>query len=241
MEILRFDNYSVYFKVKKDYCIALDQVDLSVEDGEFLSITGPSGCGKSTLLRSAMGLTNALTTGEVFLHGRPVGEVDTSKENIGYISQEYSLYPSMTVYENIAYPLTVMGAGRDETDHRVRELAEMLGLTLLLTRKPRQLSGGQQQRVALGRLLIKAPRLALFDEPFSNVSPDTRRELGQLVKEYHREQRPTILFVTHDLREAMSLGERVLWMEQGEIRKAAAPSELYADPDWMALLEDNVL
>lgn len=237
MEILRFDNYSVYFKVKKDYFIALDRIDLHVEDGEFLSITGPSGSGKTTLLRSAMGLSNTLTAGEVFYRGQPVCGVDMTKENIGYISQEYSLYPSMTIYENIAYPLTVMGTERDEIDRRVRELADILGLTFLLTRKPRQLSGGQQQRAALGRLLVKAPRLALFDEPFSNVAPDLRQELGQLVKRYHREQRPTILFVTHDLQEAVSLGERVVWMDQGEVRRIASASDLRTAQDWQALLE----
>lgn len=230
MDILRFEQYSVYFKVKKDYCIALDQVDLSIEKGEFVAVTGPSGCGKTTLLRSAMGLTNTLTSGDVFLHGRPVGEVDISQENIGYLSQEYSLYPSMTIYENIAYPLTVMGVDRDETDRRVKEMADILGLTPLLTRKPRQLSGGQQQRVALGRLLIKNPKLALFDEPFSNVSPDTRRELGQLVRTLHERLGNTVLFVTHDVEEARTLADRVITMEQGEIQSVETMEHPAARP-----------
>lgn len=219
MEALRFDSYSVYFKVKKEYKIALDEVSLSVEEGELVAVTGPSGCGKTTLLRSAMGLVDTLTDGDVLLFGRSIQDVDVSKENIGYLSQEYSLYPSMTVYENIAYPLTVMGIEREEIDRRVREMAELLGLVPLLTRKPRHLSGGQQQRVALGRLLIKQPKLALLDEPFSNLEPSLRREMGELLRTVHEKLGNTIVFVTHDLEEAHALADRVVTMEQGSIQE----------------------
>lgn len=218
MDVLRFESYSVYFKEKKDYKIALDEVSLTVEEGELVALIGPSGCGKTTLLRSAMGLVDTLTDGDVLLFGRSIRDVDISKENIGYLSQEYSLYPSMTVYENIAYPLTVMGIEREETDHRVREMAEMLGLTPLLTRKPRHLSGGQQQRVALGRLLIKQPKLALLDEPFSNLEPSLRREMGELLRTVHEKLGNTVVFVTHDLEEAHALADRVVTMEQGSVQ-----------------------
>lgn len=218
MDALRFDSYSVYFKVKKDYKIALDEVSLGIEEGELVAVTGPSGCGKTTLLRSAMGLVDTLTDGDVLLFGRSIRDVDISRENIGYLSQEYSMYPSMTVYENIAYPLTVMRVEREETDRRVREMAELLGLTPLLTRKPRHLSGGQQQRVALGRLLIKQPRLALLDEPFSNLEPSLRREMGELLRAVHEKLGNTVVFVTHDLEEAHALADRVVTMEQGSIQ-----------------------
>ena len=225
MKIIQFQDFSVFYKVKREYYVALDKVDLDVESGEFLAIIGPSGCGKTTLLRSVMGRSEN-TTGKLLLGGREIGTVDVSRENMGYVSQEYNLYPSMTVYENIGYPLKVMGTGSDEIERRVKETAEKMGLSWLLTRKPRQLSGGQQQRVALARMLVKDPRLILLDEPFSNLAPQMREEMAELLKAYHREQRPTILFVTHRVGEALAMADRVAVMEAGKILRVIPPEEL---------------
>lgn len=235
MEIIKLDKFSAYFKIKKDLYRVLDEISLDVEEGEFLVIVGPSGCGKTTLLRSILGFTK-MTTGTLLLNGKDVNKIDISKQNVGYVSQEYGLYPSMTVYENIAYPLKAMHCSPSEIDSRVKEIAKKLKLLPFLTRKPKQLSGGQHQRVAIARALIKEPRLVLFDEPFSNLEPPMRLELNQLVKELHNEQRTTFLFVTHDLTEAFLLADRIAVMSNEKIEQVATPKELENNPKskWVA-------
>lgn len=222
MPKIEFKNYSVYHKVKRDWYLALENITLTIAPGELVLVTGPSGCGKTTLLRSVMGLAEK-HTGRLLLDGRDIDEVQVTRQNIGYVSQEYSLYPSMTVYENIAYPLTVQQMPVPELKERVRQAAELVGLGALLTRKPRQLSGGQQQALALARALGKRPQLLLLDEPFSNLPGPKKDALYAAVDRYHRENHATVLFVTHDLSEALPLADRVIELEEGGIANLYAP------------------
>ncbi len=230
MSHIQFKNFSVFYKLKnKEYAVALDKVNLTMSDGEFLVVVGPSGCGKTTLIKSILGLCK-LTDGELTIDGIPFDKVNKKHSSIAYVSQEYSLYPSMTVYENIAFPLRSMRTPQKEVDLRVREIAQKLEIDWLLTRKPHQLSGGQHQRIAIARALIKNPRLVLFDEPFSNLDPELRMEMRQLVLTLHKEQRPTFVFVTHDLSEAVMLGERIAVMHRGEIVEVGTPEQIEENP-----------
>lgn len=230
MSLIQLKNFSVFYKLKKkEYAVALDKVNLTVSDGEFLVIVGPSGCGKTTLIKSVLGLCK-LTDGELLIDGVPQNKTKQKDKSISYVSQEYSLYPQMTVYENIAFPLRMMHAPQKEVDIRVRAIAEKLQVGMLLTRKPKQLSGGQHQRVAIARALVKNPRLVLFDEPFSNLDPELRLEMRQMVSKLHSEQRATYIFVTHDLSEAMMLGENIVVMHRGEIVEEGTPQELETHP-----------
>lgn len=228
MELLRFKDYTVYYKLKKDeYLIALNKLNFSVESGEFLAVVGPSGCGKTTLIKSILG-TNKLVEGDVYLNGKNLDDVNVGKENIAYVAQDYNLYPSMTVYENIAYPLKLMHTDMTELDKRVKEIAAKLGLSYLLTRKPKQLSGGQHQRVSIARALIKNPRLILFDEPFANLEPEMRIQLLEIIKGIHTEYKTTIIFVTHNLQEALYLADRILVMNKGKIERIGTKEEIEA-------------
>lgn len=217
MDILLFDNFTAYVMVKKEAYVALENISLSLPAGEFISVVGPSGCGKTTFLRSVLGLMK-YTDGKVYLNGKDVKTIEMGKQNVSYVSQEYGVYPSMTVYENIAYPLRNSRCPFEEMDRRVKEMAKRLELSLFLTRKPKQLSGGQNQRVALGRALIKNPQLALFDEPFSNLDTPLRLELGGYLRALQKELNTTVLFVTHRLEEAYELSDRIVKLENGKVK-----------------------
>lgn len=227
--LLEFKKYSAYYKQKKNYVVAVDEVTFFVEDGEFLVIVGPSGCGKTTLLKSIIGSSD-LTSGEAFFNGEKLTTAKRNDKQIAYVAQDYSLYPTMTVFENIAFPLRMMHTPHDEVDRRVREIAKLLEVDWLLSRKPKQLSGGQHQRVAIARALIKKPRIILFDEPFANLHPDLRFQMRQLVKKIHEEQQVTFVFVTHDLSEAFSLADRVIVMKDGAIEQSGTPQEIMDNP-----------
>ncbi len=214
MGAIEFRNFSCYYRHKKELIPALRGLTFSVEQGEFAAVVGASGSGKTTLLKACLGLAEFFD-GELFIEGTPAEAVDIQKKNYAYISQEIVLFPNLTVYENIAFPLRMCHTKQKEVDKRVKELAEALGISLLLTRKPKQLSLGQQQRVALGRSLVKRPVMLFADEPFANLDPVLRRELGQLLKAYHRQYKSTVLFVTHDLQEADALADRVIELEDG--------------------------
>lgn len=218
MPTIQWKQYCVYYKVKRDWYLALDTVDLEIGSGKLALITGSSGCGKTTLLRSVMGFAKQ-SSGQLLLDGQDIANIQPGKQNIGYVSQEYSLYPSMTVYETIAYPLKICQTPLRELDNRVRTAADLVGLGNLLTRKPRQLSGGQQQRLALARALVKRPSLLLLDEPFSNLPEATKTELYEAVDRYHQTSKATVLFVTHDLDEALPLADMVIEMEEGAVMK----------------------
>lgn len=235
-KLLEFKKFSAYYRQKKDYVVALDEITFSVEDGEFLVIVGASGCGKTTLLKCVLGMC-AVTSGEAFFNGEKLTAVKKNDKQIAYVSQEYSLYPTMTVYENIAFPLRNMHTPIDELDKRVRKMAEMLEIDWLLSRKPKQLSGGQHQRVAIARALIKNPRIILFDEPFANLHLDLRLQMRELVKKIHKEQNVTVLFVTHDLPEAMGLADRIIVLKDGKIEQIGTPRELEENPQAEILKE----
>ncbi len=228
--MIEFKKFSCYYKIKKskDYGKILNRIDLTVDTGEFLVVIGESGCGKTTLLNCCVGQADYFD-GDLLIDGVPIENADVRSGKFAFVRQDYALMPNMTVYENIAFPLRNMRTPQDEVDKRVKEIADKLGLLPFLTRRPRQLSGGQQQRVAIGRAIIKNPQYLFFDEPFSNLEPAVRRELCSLVKELHRELRPTIIFVTHDITEAFSLADRMIVMENGIIVENGTHDELKQD------------
>jgi ABC-type sugar transport system ATPase subunit len=225
MYSIRFSKYSSYFKVKKEYIIALSDINLAVETGQFLVVVGESGSGKSTLIKACLGMLDYYE-GDLFIEGVPVENMDLKTGKYACVRQEISLYPNMTIYENIAFPLRIMRTPQDEVDKRVKQIAEMLDITLMLTRKPRHLSGGQQQRVAIARALIKNPAFLFFDEPFSGIDLKTRTGLRELVRKIHKQLGVTIVFVTHDLDEAFALAERIVVLDQGRIVEDGTPVQL---------------
>ncbi len=204
-------------------------LDLTVEDGEFVVLVGPSGCGKSTLLRIAAGLVSP-SEGRVLLDGEDVTEREPRERDVAMVFQNYALYPHMTVAKNLAFPLTIAGLPRGEIRRRVAETAELLGIEDLLTRRPRALSGGQMQRVALGRAMIRRPRLFLFDEPLSNLDAKLRGEMRAEIARLHRRLGVTTLYVTHDQAEAMTMGARICVMREGRLEQVGAPLEVFARP-----------
>jgi len=208
---------------------ALDGVSFRTAPGRVLALLGPSGCGKTTLLRIVAGLESA-TSGSLTLDGLPLDRVPPAARDVGFVFQSYALYPHLTVTRNLSLALEVRRVARDEIARRVGETAELLGLTPLLSRHPAELSGGQQQRVALGRALIRQPRLYLMDEPLSNLDALLREEMRTELKGLFRRLSATVLYVTHDQAEAMSLADEVLVLKEGRICQSAPPEELYRRP-----------
>ena len=207
----------------------LEDVSLVVAEGEFLVLLGPSGCGKSTLLRIAAGLV-AQSAGEVWIDGRRADELEPKERGVALVFQSYALYPHMTVRANLAVPLKMAGAARSAIDQRVERTAHVLGLAELLERKPEALSGGQMQRVALGRALVREPRLFLFDEPLSNLDAKLRAEMRAEIARLVRELGTTALYVTHDQAEAMTMGARIALLQKGVVEQVGPPLELYRRP-----------
>jgi len=207
----------------------LHGIDLAVESGEFMVLVGPSGGGKSTLLRSVAGLVPA-TEGRLELDGKPIGDVEPRERDVAMVFQNYALYPHMSVRKNLAFPLTLRREPKAQIAERVRKTAEMLGLAELLDRKPKQLSGGQMQRVAVGRAIIREPRLFLFDEPLSNLDAKLRGEMRVEIARLHRELGITTLYVTHDQAEAMTLGQRICVLRDGRIEQVGEPLEVFREP-----------
>lgn len=225
MEIIRLNNFSCYYKNKKEFVTALDSVSLSVERGEFFVIIGESGCGKTTLLRSCLGLARYYD-GDILIEGVSVGDIDMKRGRYAYVSQEIGLYPGLTVYKNIAFPLSVTHTMPDEIDRRVKAVAAELGIDFLLSRRPSQLSIGQQQRVAIARAIIKNPTVMYFDEPFSNLDPALRLELRSVVKGLHETYGTTVVFVTHDIGEAFAMADRIAVLEKGRLVEIGTPEYL---------------
>jgi len=207
----------------------LEALDLDVVDGEFLVLLGPSGCGKSTLLHAVAGLID-IEAGAVHIGGRDVTWADPKDRAIGMVFQSYALYPTMNVERNMSFGLRVAGMPRAEIARRVARAAKLLQLEPLLARKPAQLSGGQRQRVAIGRALVREARVFLFDEPLSNLDAKLRTELRRELKALHRELGATMVYVTHDQVEAMTLATRVAVMRGGRIQQVGTPGEVYARP-----------
>jgi ABC-type sugar transport system ATPase subunit len=209
--------------------IAVADLCLSVADGELLAVVGPSGCGKSTLLRLLAGLETP-TRGTIRLDGEPVDERSPQERNVAMVFQDYALYPHRTVRGNLAFPLEMRRVPRDELRRRVAAVAELLGIAALLERRPGELSGGERQRVAMGRALVREPSVFLLDEPLSNLDAKLRVHVRAEIAELQRRTGTTMLYVTHDQVEALTLGERVAVLHQGRLQQVASPRELYARP-----------
>jgi len=207
----------------------LDDVSLTIEDGELMVLVGPSGCGKSTLLRVIAGLEQA-TSGSVVIGGRDVGRLSPQERNVAMVFQDYALYPHMTVRRNLEFPLRMRRMDRTEMTERVDRIAELLGLGQLMDRLPRQLSGGQRQRVAMGRALVREPSVSLLDEPLSNLDAKLRVQVRAEIGELQKRTATTMVYVTHDQVEAMTLGHRVCVLDRGRVQQVAPPAELYEKP-----------
>ncbi len=212
-----------------DGAAVLTGIDLRLRDGEMLAIVGASGCGKSTLLRLVAGL-EAATAGRIVLDGRDVTRVDPAARDIAMVFQNYALYPHMSVFDNMAYALRIRGLARAEIAAKVGQAAGLLGIEALLGRKPRQLSGGQRQRVAMGRAIVRDPKLFLFDEPLSNLDATLRVQMRAEIRRLQRRLGVTSLYVTHDQVEAMTLGDRLLVLHGGRPAQLATPMEVFARP-----------
>jgi multiple sugar transport system ATP-binding protein len=208
---------------------AVRGIDLSIADGEFTVLVGPSGCGKSTLLRTVAGLEDA-TEGEIAIGGRVVNDMRPRDRDVAMVFQDYALYPHMTSAENIGFGLRARKMPKPEIEERVRRAASMLGISALLGRYPRQLSGGQRQRVAIGRAIVRNPQIFLFDEPLSNLDAQLRDEMRSEIKRLHQEIGTTMIYVTHDQIEAMTLADRIVLMRDGVIEQAGKPLDLFERP-----------
>jgi multiple sugar transport system ATP-binding protein len=207
----------------------LHKVDISVEEGEFLVLVGPSGCGKSTLLNMIAGL-EGITSGEIAIKSRTMNGVHPSRRNIAMVFQSYALYPNMTVAQNITFGLEMHGTPKTEREAAMRKVAAMLQIDQLLDRKPGQLSGGQRQRVAMGRALVRNPDVFLFDEPLSNLDAKLRVDMRTEIKKLHQSLGTTIVYVTHDQIEAMTLSTRIAVMNHGYVQQLGTPKEIYDSP-----------
>ncbi|MFP3185326.1 MAG: sn-glycerol-3-phosphate ABC transporter ATP-binding protein UgpC [Paraburkholderia sp.] len=208
----------------------LKHVDLTVRDGEFLVLVGPSGCGKSTLLRALAGL-EAVTHGRILIGGRAVNSLPPKDRDIAMVFQNYALYPHMSVLENLTFALKLRELKPAEIDRRAREAAAILGLDDLLDRYPRHLSGGQRQRVAMGRAIVRHPKVFLFDEPLSNLDAKLRVQMRAEIRGLHQRLKATTVYVTHDQIEAMTMADRIVVLNGGVIEQIGAPLDLYDDPD----------
>ena len=209
--------------------VAVDSVNLEVRDGEFLVLVGPSGCGKSTMLRMMAGLESP-TSGDIFIGGVRANDVPPKDRDVSMVFQNYALYPHMTVRENLAFGLKLRKVPQAEIDTAVDKAAAILGLDELFERKPRALSGGQRQRVALGRAIVRNPKVFLFDEPLSNLDAKLRSQMRTELNRLHRELGVTMIYVTHDQVEAMTMGDRIAVIKSGELQQLGSPMELYEEP-----------
>jgi multiple sugar transport system ATP-binding protein len=214
---------------KYDDTEAVRGIDLDIADKEFVVLVGPSGCGKSTTLRMIAGLEE-ITGGEIAVDGDVVNDVPPKDRDMAMVFQNYALYPHMTVYQNMSFGLRLKHYPKDEIEKRVQEAARILDIKELLDRKPRQLSGGQRQRVAMGRAIVRNPKVFLFDEPLSNLDAKLRVQMRTEIKRVHQKVRTTTVYVTHDQIEAMTLADRVVVMNKGKIEQIGAPNFLYHSP-----------
>ena len=207
----------------------LHGINLEVADGEFVVFVGPSGCGKSTSLRLLAGLEE-VTSGEILIGDRVVNHLEPKERNIAMVFQNYAIYPHLSVRQNIGFGLKTSGLSKPEKEKRIEDVAQVLGMTDLLDRRPSQLSGGQRQRVAIGRAMVRDPQVFLFDEPLSNLDAQLRTQMRLEIKKLHQRVGTTIIFVTHDQVEAMTLADRIVIMKDGNIQQVGTPSEVYQCP-----------
>ena len=216
-------------KVTEDGVLAVEDFNLTVHDQEFVVLVGPSGCGKSTTMRMVAGLED-ITSGDVLIDGKRVNDVAPKDRDIAMVFQSYALYPNMTVYENMAFTLELKKVPKDEIDRKVRSAAEILGITEYLDRKPKALSGGQRQRVAIGRAIVRDPKVFLMDEPLSNLDAKLRNQMRAEIIKLRERINTTFIYVTHDQTEAMTLGDRIVIMKDGFIQQIGTPQEVFDHP-----------
>ncbi len=209
---------------------AVSDFNLEIEDSEFVVLVGPSGCGKSTTLRMVAGLEE-ITEGKIHIGERLVNDVPPKDRDIAMVFQNYALYPHMTVYDNMAFGLKLRKFKKSEIDKRVRDASEILGIDELLARRPKALSGGQRQRVAVGRAIVRKPSVFLFDEPLSNLDAKMRVQMRTEISRLHTKLETTMVYVTHDQVEAMTMGDRIVVMKDGLVQQVAAPTDLYDSPN----------
>ena len=207
----------------------IDDINLEIKDKEFIVLVGSSGCGKSTILRLIAGLED-ITSGEVIIDNKVVNDIHPKDRDIAFVFQSYALYPHMSVYDNIAFGLKMRKISKDKIDKKVREVVKSLNLTEFLDRKPRQLSGGQRQRVALGRAIVRNPKVFLMDEPLSNLDANLRVQMRSEIKRLHENLQTTFIYVTHDQTEALTMGDRIVVLDKGKIQQADSPEEIYNNP-----------
>lgn len=225
MAKIRFEN------AKKDFndIVVVKDLSLTINDGEFFTFVGPSGCGKSTILNIIAGL-EPVTEGKIYFDDAVVNDLSPKERDVAMVFQSYALYPHMTVYENIAFPLRMKKIQKTNIDEEVKQVTSLLGLEDMLNKKPKELSGGQRQRVALGRAIIRRPKAFLMDEPLSNLDARLRVEMRTEMKKLHQKLKTTTVYVTHDQAEAMSLSDRIAVLHQGKIQQCGTPVEIYTKP-----------
>jgi multiple sugar transport system ATP-binding protein len=216
-------------KVYEGNVVAVHEMDLEVKDKEFVVLVGPSGCGKSTTLRMIAGLEE-ISAGDLYIDGQRVNDVAPKDRDIAMVFQNYALYPHMSVYENMAFGLKLRKLPKQEIDDRVREAAAILGIEDYLDRKPKALSGGQRQRVAVGRAIVRKPKVFLFDEPLSNLDAKLRVQMRTEISKLHQRLGATMIYVTHDQTEAMTMGDKIVLMKDGFVQQIETPMEIYAKP-----------
>ena len=227
MSFLELQNIT---KVYPNGTKAVNETSLNIEKGEFVVFVGPSGCGKSTLLRMIAGLED-ITAGEIVLDGTIINNIDPSERDVAMVFQNYALYPHMTVYNNMAYGLKNRGISKQEIEDKVNEVAKLLEIDQYLSRKPSMLSGGQRQRVAMGRAIVRNPKIFLFDEPLSNLDAKLRNQMRLEIKKLQRQMGVTSIFVTHDQTEAMTLGDRIVVINNGIVEQVGTPKDIYSKPN----------
>src|SRR3989339_1339365 len=216
-------------KVYEGGQVAAKDININVHDKEFVVLVGPSGCGKSTTLRMIAGLEE-ITSGELFIDNKKVNDVSPKDRDIAMVFQNYALYPHMTVYENMAFGLKLRKFPKEEIKKRVTDAAKILGLEDYLARKPKVLSGGQRQRVAVGRAIVRKPKVFLFDEPLSNLDAKLRVQMRTEISKLHKKLNATIIYVTHDQTEAMTMGSKIVLMKDGFVQQIDEPLQMYGQP-----------
>ena len=227
MSFLELQNVT---KVYPNGTKAVNETSLNIENGEFVVFVGPSGCGKSTLLRMIAGLED-ITNGEISLDGNLINNIDPSERDVAMVFQNYALYPHMTVFNNMAYGLKNRGISKEDINNKVNDVAKLLEIDQLLSRKPSMLSGGQRQRVAMGRAIVRNPKIFLFDEPLSNLDAKLRNQMRLEIKKLQRQMGVTSIFVTHDQTEAMTLGDRIVVINNGVVEQLGTPKDIYSKPN----------
>ena len=227
MAEIRFENVS---KIYQDKNVAVKNINLNIKDKEFVVLVGPSGCGKTTTLRMLVGLEE-ISKGKLYIDNKCVNTIPPKERDIAIVFQNYALYPHMTAYENLSFGLKIKKIKKKEIHKRVMKVAKLLEIEDLLNKKPKSMSGGQRQRVAIGRAIIREPKVFLFDEPLSNLDAKLRVQMRIEIAKLHQRLKTTIVYVTHDQVEAMTLGDRIVVMDKGEVKQIGTPINLYSSPD----------